>query len=172
MPSLIEDYWRHTLLIKTKDICFGLIRNPDNEKISVYKNKSTGDCLEMELIFDSPSSEISENSSKFEGTYSFSNATGSQVNGSITLNSNGTWSYSGSKTTLTPGTYSVSNNELTLNWTSKTGNYTLDRTDTFMVSVSGSEATLSSKGSGISAFFSDFFGVTSTMTLTLSYSSN
>ena len=155
----------------------------ENIYISLYKFCYGGSniCLKNDFVTmvekksstnNSEENNSTETSSKLEGTYSFSNATGSQVNGSITLNSNGTWSYSGSKTTLTPGTYSVSNNELTLNWTSKTGNYTLNRTDTFTVSVSGSEATLTSQGSGISAFFSDFFGITSTMTLTLSYSSN
>ena len=158
---------------RTKDgYTFKILEGPGNGlDYTIAGNLCKAD---LELVSDNTttSSSTTENSSNIEGTYSFSNATGSQVNGSITLNSNGTWSYSGSKTTLTPGTYSVNNNELTLNWTSKTGSYTLDRTDTFTVSVSGSEATLTSKGSGISAFFSDFFGITSTMTLTLSYSSN
>ena len=118
-----------------------------------------------------PSSESSgSEASELEGTYSFNTAFGSQVAGSITLNSDLTWSYSGPKSTLTPTTYSVNGDKLTLNWSSNTYGNTYERTDTLTVEINGEEATLTSTDSTLSAFFSDFFGVATTTTLTLAFS--
>lgn len=116
-----------------------------------------------------PGAEGSE-ASELEGTYSFNTASGSQVNGSFTLNSDGTWSYSGLKSTLIPTTYSVNGDKITLKWTSESYGNTYERTDTLTVELNGSEATLTSTDSTLSALFSDFFGVATTTTLTLAFS--
>ena len=103
---------------------------------------------------DTSSSESDEgDTSSVNGTYSFSNANGTQKNGSITL-SDGNWTYSGSKTNApSGGTYTVSGSDITFSWTAN--GYAVSTTVT--VSTSGSSVTLSSSEV---VFFSTFFNST------------
>ena len=96
--------------------------------------------------------------SLYNGTYSFTNATAPQMNGSITLN-NGNWSYSGDKTSpaASNGTYTVSNNKLTMKWTASG----YEVSESFTISNNGSVSTWKSENSATSTLFSMLFGVVS-----------
>ena len=100
----------------------------------------------------------SDNDCTIIGTYSFTNATPPQMNGSITL-SNGNWSYSGEKSSpaASNGTYTVSKNEITVNWNASG----YEVSETFTITESGSNSTWKSKNTVTSTFFSMLFGVTS-----------
>lgn len=116
---------------------------------NLYENKNLN-CLDK---VSSSSSGGEEDTSSVNGTYSFSNATGTQKNGSITL-SDGNWTYSGSKTNApSGGTYTVSGSDITFSWTAN--GYSVSTTVT--VSKSGSSVTLSSSEV---VFFSTFFNST------------
>lgn len=98
----------------------------------------------------------------YSGEYRFDSATGSQMNGSITLNDNGTWSYSGSKINVPAngGTYTVNGSEVTFSWVAN--NY--DVSVTVTITSNNSSSTWSSNDV---TFFSTFFGVVaSEMTFT------
>lgn len=104
--------------------------------------------------------------SGFDGVYSFTTATGSQTNGSITLN-NGTWSYNGSKNNVaaSSGSYTVNGSNITFNWTAQGSNVSTT------VTVSASASSSYTWTADNVTLFSMLFGVTSTQ-MTFSYSSN
>lgn len=98
-----------------------------------------------------------DENSTITGTYSFTNATPPQMNGSITL-SNGNWSYSGDKSSpaASNGTYTASGNKITVKWNASG----YEVSETFTITESGSNSTWESENSGVSTFFSMLFGVT------------
>lgn len=75
------------------------------------------------------------NDASYAGTYSYTGATGNEMNGSVTL-ADGSWSYSGSKTNMAAknGSYTTSGSKVTFKW-SASG---YDMSDTFTVSDMGS----------------------------------
>ena len=102
------------------------------------------------------------------GTYTFNNATEIQSNGSITLNSDNSWSYSGTKSTAVAKSWSVSGSSLTLNWTSNG----YDISETFTVSVSGNTATWTSTNTGVSTWFQYLFGYTQSLSMDFSFTAS
>lgn len=122
--------------------------------VTFWKDFENNTTIHQDYKFVSSSNQGGgEDSSSVNGTYSFSNATGTQKNGSITL-SDGNWSYSGSKTNApSGGTYTISGSDITFSWTAN--GYSVSTTVT--VSKSGSSVTLSSSEV---VFFSTFFNST------------
>lgn len=102
--------------------------------------------------------------STVQGTYNFTSSGGAEVNGSLTLTNEGNWSYSGSKTSAPckNGTYTVSGSSITLNYVAASVN----SSDTFTVSNSGSSSTWTYTQTK-SPLFSSLFGITgNTITFT------
>ena len=106
------------------------------------------------------------NSSAFLGSYSYNDASGSESNGSITLNDDGTWTYEGGKsgTAFSDCTWTSGSGSVTLNWNTA-GNPV---SETFSVSGSGNSSTWTTGNTGVSLLFSGLFGVMS-LSMTFNY---
>lgn len=130
-----------------------------------YAYTGTASHRDTFVLDTSSSGNESGDVSSVTGTYSFNNATGSQVNGSFTLSSDGNWTYSGTKTKCPQnGTYSISGNTITFNWTYGGSNWT----DSFTISENGSNVTFNCTNTSNSLFLNTLFGVAppqSTLTL-------
>lgn len=129
--------------------------NDDYKDLFVWLCKDYGNSyiLEEYKFVSSTNQSSGGDTSSVNGTYSFSNATGTQKNGSITL-SDGNWTYSGSKTNApSGGTYTVNGSDITFSWTANG----YDVSTTVTVSKNGSSVTLSSSEV---VFFSTFFNST------------
>lgn len=100
----------------------------------------------------------SGDTSALTGTYAFTTAVAPQMNGSVTLSSNGNWSYAGDKSSpaASSGTFTVNGSKVTVNWKASG----LDMSETFTVTTSGSSSTWTSDNDYVSTFFSMLFGVT------------
>jgi len=136
-----------------------IIEDNDNIKLatpyyseSMNRNNAITTWLDR-ITTDTGASGGADSNSSIAGSYSFETATGTQVNGSLTLD-NGTWSYSGNKTNVaaTTGSYTVNGSSVTFSWTSNG----FEISETVTISTNGSTSTWTSDGV---TFFSMLFGV-------------
>lgn len=111
--------------------------------------------------------ESEESDFSLEGKYTFSTASGTQMNGSVSLSS-GTWSYEGDKTNIpvNNGSYTVSGSKITFKW--EVRGMELSETFTITINEDGT-AVWKSDSTQISDFFTMLFNLTDTE-LTLEYS--
>lgn len=142
---------------------YKLPKSTNNSYLGIW-NKSNA---YSDMILKSGGGQSGGEPSAFKGTYSFSAASGTETNGSISLNE-GNWTYSGSKTNVAAksGTYSVNGSKITLSWTAGGSPVT----EEFTVTVNGSSATWQSSNAVSSTLFSMLFGVAGKTSLTLNYS--
>lgn len=99
----------------------------------------------------------SQSDSSVAGSYSYTGATGSEVNGSISL-ADGNWSYSGSKSNMAAksGTYTVNDSKVTLKWTAS--GYDVEETFT-LTDMGEGKVKWVSDNAYTSTFLSMVFGI-------------
>lgn len=153
------------LTLKIGGNYYGIGESYSNTKMD-FKIFSTGYTVEYNLKSSTGGAGTggsgSGNNADVNGTYKFTNATGSQNNGNITLD-NGNWTYTGDRTrNPNSGTYTTSGNEITLKWVASG----YDVIETFTLTDNGDSVTWKSKNDYVSSLFSSLFGVANTLELT------
>lgn len=166
LPEANRHFYSSEIVIKVGGNYYGIRKLLNNDKKMHFKNGIINHTCEYYLKSSTSGSGTggsgSENNADVNGTYKFTNATGSQNNGNITLD-NGNWTYTGDRTrNPNSGTYTTSGNEITLKWVASG----YDVTETFTLTDNGDSVTWKSKNDYVSSLFSSLFGVANTLELT------
>lgn len=165
LPEAIRHFSIFELVLKIGGDYYGIMKlSYTDEKMWFVKgdNHSLQYSLKSSAGGSGTGGSGSGNNADVNGTYKFTNATGSQNNGNITLD-NGNWTYTGDRTrNPNSGTYTTSGNEITLKWVASG----YDVTETFTLTDNGDSVTWKSKNDYVSSLFSSLFGVANTLELT------